>query len=79
MNIINLSDIKRRGSKALDKNGPSYLVINSKADFVITPKDQYEALINALEEMEDIRDIEDRKNDQTVSSEEFWKTLGVDV
>ncbi|HEX9804624.1 MAG TPA: hypothetical protein VGA67_02995 [Candidatus Dojkabacteria bacterium] len=75
MKIINLQDIKTKGAKALDKDQPNYLVINSKAEYVITSKDQYDAMEKIVEDYEDILAFRERKDDEVVDLDEFVKTV----
>lgn len=75
MKTITLQDIKRFGSKALSKNEPLYLIVNSKPISVIVPLHEYETLIEAMEELEDILDIEASKSEKTVSYEEAFRQI----
>lgn len=67
-----LQEIKRRGSKALSKAGPLYIIVNSKPHSVVLPVHEYENLMELLEDYEDILAIEDRKNEKTISWEEMF-------
>ncbi|MBN1915690.1 hypothetical protein JW796_01685 [Candidatus Dojkabacteria bacterium] len=69
MKTISLQDLKRRGSKAIPNNEVSYLIVNSKPKSAIVPYEEYEALIEAIEELEDIKDYEARKNEKSTD----WK------
>lgn len=75
MTTITLQDIKKHGSKAIDRTQEMYLIINSKPAGVIIPPDQYKMLIEAWEELEDLRDCELRKNEETVSFDEVFAEL----
>lgn len=63
---ITLQDIKSKGSKALSDTTIQYLIVNSKMKSAIIPIDIYNDLIDALEELEDIKAIEERKNEKTI-------------
>lgn len=67
MKTITITDIKTKGSKAIPSEGVTYLVVNSKPKSVILPTEDYESLIEMLEDLEDIRDYELRKKDKLVS------------
>lgn len=75
MNIINLKDIKTRGTKALKKEEPNYLVVNSKPEYVITSKENYEAMEQIVEDYLDLLDVEARKNEELIPAEEFFKNI----
>jgi PHD/YefM family antitoxin component YafN of YafNO toxin-antitoxin module len=66
MTTITLQDIKTRGAKAISDEEAVYLIVNSKTKSVLVPPELYEMLMDALEELEDIKAIEERKNEQTV-------------
>ena len=74
MQSISLQDIKKRGSKVLkDKTGATYIIVNSKVIGVYLPLEEYESIEEMLEELEDIRIYEERKDEPTISYEEFFK------
>lgn len=75
MHMITLQDIKRRGAKAIPDDTPVYLIVHSKPKSVIIPVHEYESLMEALEELEDIQAIEERKNNKTVSYEEAFREI----
>lgn len=66
MKSITLQDLKTKGSRAISDEDVQYLVVNSKVKAAIVPMEVYESLIEALEELEDIKAIEERKNEKTV-------------
>lgn len=72
---INLRQLKSKGAKALDRDTTSYLIVNSEVQYAITPIDEYEALIDALEELEDIKAIEERKDEEVIDKDEFFRSL----
>ena len=75
MKTITLQDIKKHGSKSIPGDAPIYLIVNSKPKCVMVPVDQFESMIDALEELEDMAIIEARKDEGTMSSEEMRKAL----
>lgn len=72
MRTITLQDIKQRGAKAIPNDAPIFLIVNSKPKSVLVPVDEYETLVEALEELEDIHAIEKRRGENTVSYEEIF-------
>jgi hypothetical protein len=72
MTTITLQDIKSRGAKAIPDEKAVYLIVNSQTKSVLVPPAHYEMLVAALEELEDIRAIEERKNEPTVSFEKVF-------
>jgi len=72
MRTITLSEIKRRGSKAIPDGGPVYLIVNSKPKSVLVPVSEYESLVEALEELEDVRAVEARREEGTVRYEDAF-------
>lgn len=72
MITITLQDIKSRGAKAIRDDRATYLIVNSKPKSVLVPPAEYEMLVEALEELEDIRAYEERKNEPTVSWNEVF-------
>jgi hypothetical protein len=75
MHAISIQDIKTKGAKVLDENEPNFLIINSKLKYCITPIEQYNMLIEALEELEDIRAIEQSIGAKTYSMDEVSEAL----
>ncbi|MBD3280548.1 hypothetical protein GF389_03430 [Candidatus Dojkabacteria bacterium] len=72
MQTLTMQQIKRYGANALPKNGAAYVMVNSKPRSVVLPIDEYEMLVEALEELEDIRAIEERKDEETISEDEIF-------
>lgn len=72
MNTITLQDLKSRGSKAIPDGKVVYLIVNSKVKAAIVPPEHLEMLIDAFEELEDIRAIEERKNEPLLSWDEVF-------
>jgi hypothetical protein len=75
MTTITLQDIKSHGAKAIPDEKVAYLIVNSQTKSVLVPPAEYEMLVAALEELEDIKAIEERKNDPLVSAEEVFSHL----
>lgn len=70
-----MQDIKRRGSKALSKDEPTYLVVNSKVDFVALPIDQYEMLVAIEEELADIKAALVSEGEQKIPFDQVLKEV----
>ena len=66
MTTITIQDIKSHGAKAIPDEKAVYLIVNSQTKSVLVPPAEYEMLMAALEELEDIKAIEERKNEPTV-------------
>lgn len=66
MTTITLQDIKAKGSKILSDEEILYLIVNSKMKSAIVPIEIYNMLIDALEELEDIKTIEERKGEEMI-------------
>ena len=75
MNTVTLKDIKSRGSKAISKDRVNYLLVNSKVNSAILPIREYQMLVEALEELEDIKAIKKRKTEPTVNLENALKEI----
>lgn len=73
---INIQDLKTRGANVLDKTQTSYLIVNSKVEYAIVPAEEYDILLDIVEELEDIKSIEERKDEDVLSEEEFLSELG---
>lgn len=75
MQSATMQDIKRRGSKALSKDEPTYLVVNSKVDFVALPIDQYEMLVAIEEELIDIKAALASEGEQKIPFDQVLKEV----
>lgn len=75
MTTITLQDIKSHGAGAIPDGKVVYLIVNSQTKSVLVPPAEYEMLVEALEELEDIRAIEERKNEPTISFEEAFRKV----
>ena len=72
MTTITLQDIKSRGAGAIPDQKVVYLIVNSKTKSVLVPPAEYEMLIDALEELEDIKAIEARRGEKTLEWDEVF-------
>lgn len=72
MRTITLQDIKSRGAKAIPNNVAVYLIVNSKPKSVLVPVEEYESTMEALEELEDIKAIESRKDEDVIPLEKVF-------
>lgn len=77
MNVISMQDLKVKGAKALDENDHNFLTVNSKMRFAILAIEEYKRLIEAIEDLEDIRDADARIDEETIPAEEVYKKLGI--
>ena len=66
MDTITLQSLRTRGSKAIPEGKPVYLIVNSKPKAVLVPPEEYKMLMEALEELEDMRVIEERRHEKAV-------------
>lgn len=71
MDTVTLHDLKAHGSKALPEAKVCYLIINSSPKFAILPLREYRALMDAVEELQDIRAIQESRGEATVP----WKAV----
>lgn len=69
---ITLQDLKRHGTKALPKKQAAYLIVNSKMHSVVVPFDDYEVLMEMLEDFEDRQAIEERKHEKGIPLEKAF-------
>jgi hypothetical protein len=72
MRTINLQTIKSKGAKAIPDDQVVWLIVNSKPKSVLVPPDQFEALVEAYEDLEDIKIYEERKGEDTIPFEEVF-------
>ncbi len=72
MTTITLQDIKTHGAKAISDEKVMYLIVNSKPKSVLVPPRDYEMLMQALEDVEDMRAIEERRGEKTIGWEEVF-------
>jgi PHD/YefM family antitoxin component YafN of YafNO toxin-antitoxin module len=69
---ITLQDLKSRGSKAIPAGKTVYLIVNSKPKAVLVPPEEYELLLEALEDLEDIQAIKERKHEKAIPFDEVF-------
>lgn len=75
MYTLTISDIKKRGSKAIKDDKVSYLLVNSKVKSAIVPAKDYEMLIEMLEDLQDIKDAKARIKEPAVALEKAVKEV----
>ena len=76
MHTINLQTLKSKGAKAIPDDQVVWLIVNSKPKSVLVPPDQFEALVEAYEDLEDIKLCEERKGEETIPLEEAFPPSG---
>jgi len=72
MDSITLQDIRTSGSKAMPDDRTVYLIVNSKVRSAVVPIREYEMMVAAMDELEDIRAIKDRKDEGTVGIDDVF-------
>ena len=72
MDAITIQDIRRTGSKALPDDRTVYLIVNSKIKSAVVPIKDYEMMLASMEEMEDIKVIQQRKDEPTLSIDDVF-------
>ena len=81
INTVSITDLKQNTADVVKKmrtsGEPVMIIQRSEPAAVLVDPDYYETLEAALEDLEDLRDIELRKNDPTVPAEEVAKKLGL--
>ena len=81
INTVSITDLKQNTAdvvKRVKESGkPHFVLQRSEVTAVLLDPEYYQALEQALEDFEDLADIELRKNDPTVPSEEVAKKLGL--
>lgn len=77
INTVSITDLKQNTAdvvKKMKSSGQPVVVLQrSEPAAVLVDPDYYEILEAALEDLEDLRDIELRKNEPTVSMDEYLK------
>ena len=81
INTVSITDLKQNTADVVKKmrtsGEPVMIIQRSEPAAVLVDPDYYETLEAALEDLEDLRDIELRKNDPTVPADEVAKKLGL--
>lgn len=81
LNTVSITDLKQNTSKIIKKvkEEEKNLVVlqRSKAVAVLVDPEYYEVLESALEDKLDLKSIEDRKDEDTVSIDEIAKKLNM--
>ena len=79
INTVSITDLKQNTADVVKKvraSGGSVVVMQrSEPAAVLVDPDYYEMLERALEDFEDLRDIELRKNEPTIPMEEVMKKI----
>lgn len=84
INTISITDLKQNTAKVIEKvkeESKSLVILQrSKAAAVLVNPDYYDILEEALEDLADLKAIEERKNDATVAFDEYFiKRFGKDA
>ena len=77
MVTITISDIRTKGASGISDDQTSMLIVNSKPKSAIVPYDQYEMLMEAMQDLQDRIAIENRKDDEVITADEVEEELGV--
>ncbi len=72
MRAISIQDLKTKGSKALS-NETTYLIINSKVRSAIVPIDEYNMLLEAVEDYFDGKIVEERMKEKSEPFSELYE------
>lgn len=72
---ITIGDLKRKGTNALPKGQPVYLLVNSRKHSVVIPAEEYETIMELLEDLDDLRVIEERKHEKSIPLEQAFPHL----
>lgn len=71
---ITLGDLKRKGTNALPKGQPVYLLVHSRKHSVVIPAEEYEKMIEYIETLDDMRIVERRRHEKAVPLEKLCST-----
>jgi hypothetical protein len=69
---IDIRALQEKGSRVIPRKRIAHLIADGKLKSVMVPPDQFEALVEAYEDLEDIRIYEERKNEPTIPWEEAF-------
>ncbi|MBI2600142.1 type II toxin-antitoxin system Phd/YefM family antitoxin [Candidatus Daviesbacteria bacterium] len=80
INVVSITDLKQNTKQVVEKvktsKKPMVVLQRSEPAAVLVDPEYYEKLEQALEDLEDLQAIEERKNEPTVSFEEVAKKIG---
>ncbi len=84
INTVSITDLKQNTSKVIKQvqdDGRSIVILQrSKVAAVLVDPSYYDTLEEALEDIIDLKAIEDRKNDPTISFDDYFvKRFGKDA
>ncbi|MDP3974248.1 MAG: type II toxin-antitoxin system Phd/YefM family antitoxin [Candidatus Daviesbacteria bacterium] len=81
INTVSITDLKQNTADVVKRvkiTGKSVLIIQrSEPSAVLVDPNYYEILEKSLEDLEDLKVIEERKEESTVSSKQVAKKLGL--
>lgn len=76
INAVSITDLKQNTSNVIkrlkDKGGSVIVLQRSKVAAVLVDPSHYDALEEALEDLMDLKSIEERKNDATVAFDKYF-------
>jgi len=73
MKHISIQDLKTHGASVVADKGPTYLINNSKVKGVFLPLNEYEALVEVLQDYEDLVEAKKRISEPKITEKDFWK------
>lgn len=81
INTASVTDLKQNTASVIKRarslGAPVVILQRSRPAAVLVDPDHYRALEEALEDLEDLRAIEERKNEPEISFEKVAKKLGI--
>ena len=75
MKTINLTKIKKNGTKLIDPEEPTFLLVNSEVKSVMVPPEKYFSMQEALEDYLDLKEIEEVKENELIDADKFFEDL----
>ena len=75
MVTLSMNDLKTRGASSLPVDEPAMLIVNSKPRAAILPYDEYELMIKALEELEDIALVKARLDEEAIDLDKAFELV----
>lgn len=77
INTVSITDLKQKTADVIKNvrasGKPAAILQRSEVAAILVDPEYYQVLEEALEDLEDIRDIELRKNEPTISMDEYLK------